>query len=255
MKQFGGCLTDEPAPVRVLLAYIYVTGGSHERGGLKSDQMFPRFLRTYKQFPPQYPHDSVVVCNGGMPSADIVKGFQELPARVHSRPSNHGWDIGAYIDIARVSQADAILCCGESIYFHRAGWLKRLMQAWAKYGPGFYGVFSSHLVRAHLNTNAFLCARELLAHYPYLVSTRQQRYDFEHGPNALWRQASKANWPVFLVTWDGEYEFPNFRAAQNIMWRGTQENCLMWCTHSDAYFRASARTKSEWAANADRPAV
>ena len=255
MTQSGGCIVPEASPLKILLVYIFVTGGSHERGGLKSTEMFPRFLSTYQKFPPAYPHDSVIVCNGGLPSPEILKSFEPLGAKVYPRPSNAGWDIGGFVDMARMTDAEAMLCCGESTYFHRPYWLLRLVQAWQKHGPGFYGVFSSHQVRAHLNTNAFFCATPLLRHYPFAVKTREERYSFEHGANALWRQASLAKWPVFLTTWDGEYEYPNFRRPQNIMWRGDQSNCLMWCTHTDGWNRVDARTRSEWSANADRPAA
>lgn len=169
--------------------------------------------------------------------------------------SNEGWDIQGYIEAARSPCAsyDAMLCLGESNYFHRDGWLKRLAEAWEKHGPGFYGPYSSHAVRAHLNTTAFFCPPDLLKRYPFHVSTRQQRYEVEHGEGSFWRRAAAQGMPAMLVTWDGEWEPFRWRMPRDILWRGDQSNCLMWCNHSDGYANASRGVKAEWARRADAP--
>jgi len=68
------------------------------------------------------------------------------------------------------------LFLGESVYFHREGWLKRLADAWAKFGPGMYGPFGSNLLRPHLQTTAFCTSPALLQRCP--ISTKD-RYSWE----------------------------------------------------------------------------
>jgi hypothetical protein len=171
------------------------------------------------------------------------------------RENDGGWDISAYIAAARgpCSDYDAMLCLGESVYFHRAGWLKRLVEAWNKWGPGMYGPFSSNAIRSHLNTTAFFCAPKLLASYAAPVVDRKSRYEFEHGQGALWRRASTLGLSVRLVTWDSEWEPRAWRMQKDILWRGDQSSCLMWCNHSDNYAKADTRTKAFWQRYADAP--
>ncbi|WP_460374448.1 hypothetical protein, partial [Staphylococcus aureus] len=83
-----------------------------------------------------------------------------------------------------------IVCLGESVYAHRRGWLKMLNNAWAEFGPGMYGVYSSNLVTPHLNTTAFACDPGLLKAWPEIVRTKEQRYDFDHGSNSFWRRVA-----------------------------------------------------------------
>lgn len=164
------------------------------------------------------------------------------------RENDGGWDCSAYIDASRrfVANYEAMLCLGESVYFHREGWLKRMMEAWQRYGPGMYSPFSSNAIRGHLNTTAFMCPPTLLRCYPKRVFDRASRYEMEHGEQSLWRRAASQGMPVRLVTWDGEWEPRLWRTPNNILWRGDQTNCLMWCNHSDGYANADDQTKANW---------
>jgi hypothetical protein len=146
-----------------------------------------------------------------------------------------------------------MLCLGESIYFHREGWLNRLVDAWHRYGPGFYGPFGSNNTRSHLQTSAFFCSPATLLSYPIRPLNRTARFEFEHGERALWRRVADQRKPVRCVTWDGEWEPRLWRYPQNILWRGTQENMLMNNNHSEAWENASPLTKHQWSTKADAP--
>lgn len=232
--------------MKIVVCYIAVTNG-----GLTEDYC-ARFVTTYHEFPPGIEHETIVVSNGGPLSQNITLLFWDMNASMWPRENDPGWDITAYIAAARgpCADADMILCLGESVYFHREGWLKRLVDAWAKHGPGMYGPFASNLVRSHLNTTAFFTSPVLLRQSP--VNPRD-RYGWEHGEHSFWRWVSGRGMPVRLVTWDGEWEPRSWRSPPNILWRGNQSNCLMWCNHTDHYAGAAPRIKSRWANNADRP--
>ena len=214
-----------------------------------------RFVATYHEFPPGVEHDTLIICNGGPLSVDKTLLFDSLNPMMLLRENDPGWDISGYIDAARVpcSGYDAVLFLGESNYFHRAGWFKRLVDAWNKWGPGMYGPYSSNAIRSHLNTTAFFCSPGLVASYNAKVCDRKSRYEFEHGPSALWRKAEAQTLSVRLVTWDNEWEPRAWRMPRDILWRGNQSNCLMWCNHSDNYANADSRTKSFWQRYADAP--
>ena len=51
-------------------------------------------------------------------------------------------------------------------------------------------------------------------------ATQKIRYEFEHGPSALWRKAAAQTLSVRLVTWDNEWEPRAWRMPRDILWRG-----------------------------------
>lgn len=235
--------------MKIVVCYICVTNGS------VTDDFASRFVSTYHEYPPGAEHDTIVISNGGPLSTSLSVLFSGMNARMYPRANDGGWDISAYIESSKgpCANYDMMLCCGESIYFHREGWLRRMSDAWNKIGPGMYGSLSSNLVRSHLNTTGFCCPPKILAQYPEPVTDRASRYSFEHGANAFWRRVANRGMPVRLVTWDGEYEPRSWRCPPNIMWRGNQTNCLMWCQHTDRYVKMDLKTRQLWAKHADKP--
>lgn len=235
--------------MRIVLCYIAVTHGA------QTENYASRFVATYHLHPPGIEHDTLIIGNGGPVSTALSLIFAGMGARVFPRCNDGGWDISAYLEAARgpCHDYELMLCCGESIYFHRAGWLKRMAEAWERHGPGMYGSLSSNLVRTHLNTTGFCCTPTALAEYREPVIDRKSRYAFEHGPQAFWRRVSRRGLPVKLVTWEGEYDPPQWRQPPDILWRGNQTNCLMWCQHTDRYRLAIPETQRRWARGADRP--
>lgn len=232
--------------MRICVCYICVTNGPI------TEDYAARFVTTYNEYPPGIDHDTLVICNGGPADTKTCVLFSGMNAMMLPR-SNEAWDIGGYVEASKgpCSGYDAMMCCGESVYFHREGWLRRMAEAWGKHGDGMYGPFASNLVRPHLNTTAFFVDPKLLAIYPRPV---KDRYEFEHGENSFWKWVMVIRQrPVRLVTWDGEWEPRSWRFPHDILWRGNQRNCLMWCNHTDRYFKESVAVKTRWSRGADRP--
>lgn len=234
--------------MKIAVAYTAVVNGP------LTEDYSTRFVATFHEYPPGVECDVIVICNGGMLPTRIALLFSGMNARMFPR-SNEGWDVGGYIEAARgpCKDYDMMMCCGESVYFHREGWLKRIVEAWEKIGPGMYGPFSSNNVMSHLGTTAFACHPIMLTNYPVKVTERTSRYEFEHGKTSLWRRLAKMGVPVRLVTWDGEWEPMAWRVPNNILYRGNQTNCLMWCNHSDGFAAANIKRKRSWAATCDQP--
>lgn len=232
--------------MRILLAYIAVTNGR-----LTLD-FASRFIGTYSLSPPGIEHSTVVVCNGGPLPFHIGILFDSLKPKFFCRPNDGGWDISGFQDVANQFPCDMLVCLGESIYFHRPGWLRRMADAWEKHGPGMYGFFSSNLVRPHLNTTGFVVEPTLLPLYPRPHNQRE-RYDFEHGSHSFWRVVQGMGKPTKLVTWDGEWGPLNWREPNNILWKGNQTNLMAFCTHTDRFNAASNTVKAQWTRWADAP--
>ena len=232
-----------------MVCYIAVANGRF------TDDYCSRFAATYHEYPAGIQHELMVIAQGGPLPQSTSLLFSDANAAMWPHPNDPGYDISAYIDAAKgpCATADIMVCLGETVYFHREGWLKRLVEAWAKHGPGMYGPFSSNNVRGHLQTTAFCCHPLMLKQYPVKVQNRADRMQFEHGENALWRRLNARGIPVRMVTWDGEWDHKAWRYPANIIYRGDQSNTLMWANHSDGFSIADARRRQSWARTADQP--
>ena len=175
--------------------------------------------------------------------------FKDWGWRVLPR-SNEGWDIGGYLEVSKLVEYDLMVCFGQSVYFHRRDWLKRIAEAWQEFGPGIYGAMASYTVRAHLVTSAFAITPSLLKEYPP-VRTKAERYAFEHGDQSIWRRVAAEGYAAKLVAWTGCYDAQDWRQPPNIIFRGDQSNCLVFCNHTDKFFSYDPVSKAKWAKIAD----
>jgi len=230
--------------LNIVIAYVCVTGGplTHDYAA--------RFVATWLDYHPGTDCDLVVCCNGGPLPLETALLFEPLNAKFLVRENDPGWDITAYQDVCAKFEFDQVCACGESIHFHREGWLKRYVECRGHFGPGLYGTFSSFLVRPHLNTTGFFCDRQLLAN-SWRPHNRKERHLWEHGEIAFWRALKTMRYATKLVTFDGVYDPPQWRYPPNILWRGNQSNCLMRCGHSDRWDAADEKTKLAWSRGAD----
>jgi hypothetical protein len=209
-----------------------------------------RFVSTYREFSGGTKHRLIVCCNGGALVPRMRAIFDGVPCEFFTRPNDGGWDISAYQDLAHSRPCDLLVCFGESVRFHRPGWLDRLVDSANEYGEGMYGCLSSYAIRPHLNTTAFAVSPRFLKQYP-LVSNKDGRYEFEHGTGAMWRRIRAAGGAARLVTWDGCWGEGEWRKPKNILWRGDQSNCLVFCNHTDNFVGRHEPTRNNWAALAD----
>lgn len=192
--------------------------------------MAQEFWASYKNFPPGVDHDTVIICQHSEPSPGMREMFEEFANAKFYIHDDKGWDIGGYIALAKsgLVKTDFMICCGGSTTVRREGWMKRMVESWDKYGEGFYGSLSSYQIRPHFNTNGFWTSPRILAEYPFPINTHADRYGFEHGPDACWIRVHESGLPAKLVTWDGEYDWPEWRSPNNISCRGDQSACLMF---------------------------
>jgi hypothetical protein len=234
----------KPLP-KVTLVYIYVPGDA-EHASLAG-----RFLHTYQKCPPGIPHDTVIICQGKTADAPAIKLFRGLPNASFYVHDDSGWDVGAFIAVSGTLDCDFALYCGGKTHFKRGGWMVRMVEAWKRHGPGFYGCTSSYEVSPHLNTSSFWCRPQAMVSYPHKVVTTADRYNFEHGALAMWLFCVRTGMPAKLVTWCGEYDWPDWRKPDNIYRRGDQSNCLCYFKHTDLYQESLAEMKPMLETQAD----
>lgn len=226
----------------------------HVTQGVRSAEFAARFVGTFLTNSPGEDFNLVVGCNGGPPSTEIGLMFAPFESvAFYPRVNDPGWDLSLYIDAAHniCKDAELLVCLGESVYYHRPGWLKRVVEEWQRYGPGLYGFYSSFIQRPHMNTTAFATHPRLLREYPFPVRTHGERYNFEHGHNSFWRYVRNRGMPTRLVTFDGCWEPFLWRFAPNILFRGDQSNCLALCNHTTRFAEADPGTQAAWAQHAD----
>ena len=211
-----------------------------------------RFLATYTTLPPGQPHQFHVVFNGRNPNPDILNLFSDNYPQCHCH-DNTGWDIGAFQRAASVD-CDLMLFLGSNTHFKRAGWLRRLVEAYEMFGPGLYGPSASFDNAPHIRTTAFMCDPKLVHGIRVSLSRPKDRHWFEVGPTSLTAAANRQRLPCVLVTWDGFYLEDDWRKAPNIFRRGDQSNCLMFDRHHDIYETSDPqqRARLERIANGDK---
>lgn len=235
--------------MRFLITYVCVANGE------RTERYAQRFTSTWRQNPPGHGDFRLcVVMNGGALSTNVSRHFEGLSPEYFLR-DNSGHDIRAYIDVANHdNRSDFMLCCGQSIWFHRPGWLARLNEVCSQHGPGMYGFYASNLISKHLNTTAFAVTPALLRGWNQRVETNEQRYAYEHHPqNSFWRQVEALGLPVRLVMWDYDLAPRQWRSppVEGEFWRGTQEQVLFKCSHTDRFDNAVKGTRTVWTRNAD----
>lgn len=243
-------VSEPPPPTRqekpdCVLVYIYVPNSERHRMEAET------FVASYLKFPPNYPHRTMIVCNGAQPGTVARDLFSQLPKVEFLPRVNAGWDIGGFVTAAKRVKTDMLFCLGSGAFFRRSGWLLRIAEAWEKHGPGFYGTNAAFDVLPHINTTGFGCPPKVLATYPFGFVTLQERYHFEHGRTACWKHAEQLGLPVKLVTWNGEYDWQEWRSQPNIYHRGDQSNCLTYWDRNTIYESSSQQQKREYEAMSD----
>lgn len=219
------------------LVIIHVPDAPHE-------EMARQFVRSYLKHPPGVDHQTVVVVQAGRLSPAMEQLFGMLPNVSLYHHDDTGHDIGGYLAVSKHIQTDLMICFGGSTFVRKEGWMRRMLEAVDKYGPGMYGPTASYQITPHLNTTGFWLPTMLLAEYDRPVVTRHDRYEWEHGGGAFWKDLQfKKGLPVKLVTWCGEYSWDAWRdpALRNIYHRGTQDNMLSAFRHAINYQLASPR--------------
>lgn len=217
----------DPAPeLKIVVVYVYpVMGGNH-------DHLAARFVESYLAHLPQQPHRLVVVSNGGQPTSTM----RALLSRVKYEILMHddtGWDIGAYRKAAKEIQGDLMVFLGGSTYLRGKRWLERMVESFQKHGPALYGVMGNQgdakvKVAPHIRTTGWWMPPALLNQYPVQTTSDQKsRYGFEHGPHCLTSWIKSKGLKVFVVTWSGEYEWPNWDSIPNGFHQGNQSALLV----------------------------
>lgn len=216
-----------------------------------------RFCRTYKEFPPGADHEIYVVVNGDGPAQELLALFEGMPVGKFIRYDGGGADIGSFQFFAKSAFPCFMVCCVTRVYFHKEGWLRKLVEARDLIGPGLFGTCASHEGGTfHLCCRCYAMDSDIFAGYPLEINSRDLGTFFEIGRGNI--NGGLADWfmnrlklPVSIQFFNRGMPFvPNlFPLVEshpdliNGFRNGDQGNLLVWDKHSDAYHIASREGK------------
>ncbi len=212
--------------IRVDAVYVHLVG-NHE-----SESMAHNFVASVLNYPSGIDLNWVILCNtrDAVLSDSMNALFSQLGRVSYFKHDNSGWDIGAFQAYCRKSSADMIVFFGSSSYARKPDWATTMVSAFRTHGPnaifGATGNLGSGDVFPHVRTTAFWCTPELFNRYPKTVTSPDQRYPFEHGPEGLTMWAWSQGYQVYVVETENVYAFPDWDNGPEGYHRGTQKNLL-----------------------------
>lgn len=231
--------------MKVIVTYIYP-------GSLtaKGSQYACRFVDSYLKHPPGMEHETVVVLNATKLTPVLSHLFGHLQNVRYLEHDDSGWDIGAF-QLASRKNPDAHMMAffGTSVYFMNQNWLRRMVEAYMRHGPGLYGVMGNRGdipigVYPHIRTTGFFMQPDLLNKFPYIVKEQKQRYEFEHGRTCLSNWVKAQGLPLIVVTKDGEYYWKDWDSIPNGYHRGDQSALLCGDRMNDPPFYPYEKRKN-----------
>lgn len=198
-----------------------------------------RFVSSYHKFPPEMEHEIIVVSNGGKPSGQTQILFSSISNAKLVENDNVGLDIGAFQKFAGLVDCDLMVCLGASVYFHRKGWLKRMVEVWREKGRGVYGTSCNYETSPHIRPFFVMLDPKLLLAYPYKIKNRKDCLAFESGG---WKRkmnftawSENRGFPNWMVTWDGIYGIKEWDNPDNVFRKGNQLSMLALDHHADDF--------------------
>lgn len=207
-----------------------------------------RFADTFKQFPPEHDYELIVTCHWGEPTDGIRQEFYDIKTRFY--PYNQdGCQIGAQQHAAIGADMYDVFVIGFTghAYFHRSGWLRKIIEARNRLGPGLYGVCdSAEGGKLHVRTSCYGVDNWIFQQYPYFVQSREDCTKFECGEWCFseWYEKFTKRAPV-IVHWDSVVS-PGERVINGYR-NGNQEQLLVWDRHTDLYRDADPNEKDRLA--------
>lgn len=216
--------------MKVIVVYLYPMNGTEGHFDKAME-----FLTTYHACPAEHEHETVIVCNGHPITEEATYLFSSLPGLHMTYHDGTGRDIGAFQFAATHFPCDMMVFFGGNTYIKCTGWLRRMVEAFKKYGDTLYGTTANRGTEGqgvwpHIRTTGFFCSPRLMNAYPERITDsgrHGQRYAFEHGPNSLTQWIVNSGKHPWVVAYDGEYMLPACDTIPNGFHQNDQSNLLV----------------------------
>jgi hypothetical protein len=203
-----------------------------------------RFVETLRKYDPGYPYELIAVLNNGTQSKHLEDLFAGLPVRFWVY-NGTGWNMGsAQAAMAICFDDDFIVSMSSRCYFHREGWLAKMMAARAAHGPGIYGTGSFEAKR-HIRACAFGIDAKLFRAVPFQVLVPDDGHRLEYKNHCLTDFVEANGGVAKQVTFVGVQNSKDWRKPENIYRKGDQSNVLVMDKWTEDYFNCSPEMKRE----------
>jgi hypothetical protein len=215
-----------PAP-KIALIYVFVAGQNPHYS-----VMGHRFATRLRENPAGIDHETIVVCNNGVPVETEKDLFSGLPNLRFINHDNRAHDISAFQMAARETNADICLFLGATSWLTRPGWGLRILEVREQFDPGICGSMGNQgdmnsSVYPHLRTTGFWMDREVFNQYPKQVNIASERYLFEHGKDCLTEWVRLAGKRALVVGWENVVDVAQADQLPNGFHRGDQSNLIV----------------------------
>lgn len=221
------------------IAIAYLARGA-DKDSLSS---FERFLSSYKRYSSGVEHSLYVIFKGFEHDVDLEKA-RGLFSSVPYTPvflADASFDIGAYIEWARMVEEDLICILNTGSEILAPNWLRKLAVNLAMPNVGLVGATASYeslsesnsafkaFPNIHIRSTAFMIARGLFCNITkdLRIATKLDAYLFESGPKSLTRQVLARGKNTLLVGRNGRGYSPPFWPASDTFRQGMQKNLLV----------------------------
>lgn len=224
----------------VALFYVHV---ARPEAANEFNEAARKFVASYKQFPAGHVHDLVIVFCNGEPTSEMISIYDGLNNETAFYKGT-GRDIGAQQHAAIKSDCYFSVAVNSRVYFHKANWLKRMMEAREQNGPGVYAAMASFegcplgqvWPNPHLRTAFYGMDTELWRQFPHKVNSREDSFRFESGEWNIANWCESNGHRAMLVSWGGCWDRKDWRKVPHGFRSGNQSNCLVWDRHTDIFF-------------------
>ena len=213
-----------------------------------------RFCDTFKRFPPGRNYELWAMCNWGDPTDEVRQWFYGIKT-VFMPYDEHGCDLGGHQSVAKLHPNALVIGMTSRCYFHRSGWIDRLITAVEKHNDaGLFGCSASKQGgKLHLCTRAFAMIGQVWNQYPEIIDSRQKGPFFEVGTNNangnLMEWIGSLGLKSVVVHWDQEFILPemweDYTKCQNRFRDGNQEQMLVHDYHTDLFKNGNSEYRSE----------
>lgn len=203
-----------------------------------------RFADSFRANEPGHPYELALMMNHADADAEMAEVFRDLTYRCY-RYDGAGFDIGSFQHYTRHCATENVfqVNCVTRVYAHRAGWLKRLVEAREMFGPGLYGTSASREGgKLHVCTRCYAFDSDDFKRYPHHINSRNQGIFFELGDGNLMEWFKAQGLLTIICYWSGAGTVPEPAGLADIYRRGDQSNCLVFDKHTD-YYRDSDETE------------
>ena len=202
---------------------------------LEFDKYTQAFVESYNTYRPGVKHDLVVITKTTRAVLEAENEWLDLPDAKYLPMGPHGYDIGPFRALApEFADQDRLVLLGSYSRLLCDDWLKMLTDA----GP-LAAATASYELNPHLRTNCLSVRPDLVMAVPskpmsLANPSKRDCYDFEHGPDSLYKVAQRQGVYGVMVGRFGVYKEAEWPSS-GVYRQGEQEGLICADNHTDMY--------------------